>query len=197
MHWRTAFAACRNCLLLKITSGANASPTRSASAIARSLKEGRSHQEKTMNEIEISDLYQEMIVDHSRRPRNFRRLENATHQAEGFNPLCGDKVKVYVDFDQGVVRDVSFEGEGCAISKASASLMTESIKGKSEAEVMALFFRFRDLAIGNVDGDPTELGKLAVFEGLRGFPTRVKCATLAWHTLRAALGQNSGVVSTE
>jgi nitrogen fixation NifU-like protein len=168
-----------------------------ASAVARSLKTGRSYQEKTMNEIEISDLYQEMIVDHSRRPRNFRPLENATHQAEGFNPLCGDKVKIYVDFDKGVVRDVSFEGEGCAISKASASLMTESIKGKSEAEVKVLFSRFRDLAIGNVDGDPSELGKLAVFAGLRGFPTRVKCATLAWHTLRAALGQNSGVVSTE
>jgi nitrogen fixation protein NifU and related proteins len=168
MHWRTAFAVCRSCLL-----------------------------PKTMSDIEISDLYQEMIVDHSRRPRNFRRLENATHQAEGFNPLCGDKVKVYVDFDRGMVRDVSFEGEGCAISKASASLMTESIKGKSEAEVKVLFSKFRDLAIGNIDGDPIELGKLVVFAGLRGFPTRVKCATLPWHTLRAALDQNSGVVSTE
>jgi len=150
-----------------------------------------------MNDIEIADLYQDMVVDHSRRPRNFRRLENATHQAEGFNPLCGDKVNVYVDLDRGVVRDVSFEGEGCAISKASASLMTESIKGKSEAEVMSLFARFRDLVTGRVDGDPTKLGKLAVFSGLRGFPTRVKCATLAWHTLRAALEQGSGVVSTE
>jgi SUF system NifU family Fe-S assembly protein len=150
-----------------------------------------------MNDIEISDLYQEMIVDHSRSPRNFRRLEKATHEAEGFNPLCGDKVKVYVDLDQGIVRDVSFEGEGCAISKASASLMTESIKGKSEAEVKTLFSRFRDLAIGNIDADAAELGKLAVFSGLRGFPTRVKCATLAWHTLRAALEQDSGVASTE
>jgi nitrogen fixation protein NifU and related proteins len=150
-----------------------------------------------MNDIEIADLYQEMVVDHSRRPRNYRRLENPTHQAEGFNPLCGDKVNVYVDLDRGVVRDVSFEGEGCAISKASASLMTESIKGKSEAEVMSLFARFRDLATGRVDGDPTELGKLAVFSGLSGFPTRVKCATLPWHTLRAALEQGSGVVSKE
>jgi nitrogen fixation NifU-like protein len=150
-----------------------------------------------MNDIEIADLYQEMVVDHSRRPRNFRRLENVTHQAEGFNPLCGDKVNVYVDVDGGVVRDVSFEGEGCAISKASASLMTESIKGKSEAEVKKLFSRFRDLVTGKVDGDPTELGKLAVFSGLRGFPTRVKCATLPWHTLRAALEQGPGVVSTE
>jgi nitrogen fixation NifU-like protein len=150
-----------------------------------------------MNDIEIADLYQEMVVDHSRRPRNCRRLENVTHQAEGFNPLCGDKVNVYVDVDGGVVRDVSFEGEGCAISKASASLMTESIKGKSEAEVKKLFSRFRDLVTGNVDGDPTELGKLAVFSGLRGFPTRVKCATLVWHTLRAALEHGAGVVSTE
>jgi nitrogen fixation NifU-like protein len=150
-----------------------------------------------MDDIELADLYQELIVDHSRRPRNFRRLEEATHQAEGFNPLCGDKVKVYLDLDGGVVRDVAFEGEGCAISKASASLMTESIKGKSTAEVERLFSKFRELATGNGDANPTGLGKLAVFSGLRGFPTRVKCATLAWHTLRAALGQDSGVVSTE
>src|SRR5262245_49154212 len=125
-----------------------------------------------MNDIEISDLYQEMIVDHSRRPRNFRRLEHATHQAEGFNPLCGDKVKVYVDLEDGVLRDISFEGEGCAISKASASLMTETIKGKSKAEAEQLFSRFRGLATGIADG--ADLGKLAVFSGLKGFPTRVK-----------------------
>src|SRR5262249_42298547 len=150
-----------------------------------------------MNDIEIADLYQELIIDHSRRPRNFRRLENATHQAEGFNPLCGDKVRVYLDLDKEVVRDVGFEGEGCAISKASASLMTESIKGKSKAEIEQLFSRFRDAAMGTGDGDPAGLGKLAVFSGLRGFPTRVKCATLVWHTLRAALEQKSGIVSTE
>ena len=148
-----------------------------------------------MNDIEIADLYQELIVDHSRRPRNYRRLENATHQAEGFNPLCGDKVKVYVDLENDVVRDISFEGEGCAISKASASLMTETIKGKSKAEVEQLFFRFRDLATGT--GDGSGLGKLAVFSGLRGFPARVKCATLVWHTLRAALEQTANTVSTE
>ena len=148
-----------------------------------------------MNDIEIADLYQELIVDHSRRPRNYRRLENATHQAEGFNPLCGDKVKVYVDLENDVVRDISFEGEGCAISKASASLMTETIKGKSKAEVEQLFFRFRDLATGT--GDGSGLGKLAVFSGLRGFPARVKCATLVWHTLHAALGQTANIVSTE
>ncbi len=150
-----------------------------------------------MNDIEIADLYQEMIVDHSRRPRNFGRPEHPTHQAEGFNPLCGDNVKVYVGLENDIVRDVSFEGDGCAISKASASLMTESIKGKSRAEVEQLFSRFRDLATGSGDTDASGLGKLAVFSGLRGFPTRVKCATLAWHTLRAALEEKSGLVSTE
>ena len=149
----------------------------------------------TMNDIELGDLYQELIVDHSRRPRNFRRLESATHQAEGFNPLCGDKVRVYVDLSNNMVRDAGFEGEGCAISKASASLMTESIKGKSKEEVEKLISRFRDLATGSADG--IDLGKLAVFSGLRGFPTRVKCATLVWHTLRAALERTAGPVSTE
>ena len=148
-----------------------------------------------MNDIEIADLYQELIIDHSRRPRNFRRIEHATHQAEGFNPLCGDKVRVYVNLEDGVLRDISFEGEGCAISKASASLMTEAIKGKSKAEAEQMFSRFRDLATGS--GHGSDLGKLAVFSGLKGFPTRVKCATLVWHTLRAALDQMPGVVSTE
>src|SRR5438034_10827265 len=148
-----------------------------------------------MNDIEIADLYQELIVDHSRRPINYRRLETPTHQAEGFNPLCGDKVKVYVDLENNVVHDISFEGEGCAISKASASLMTETIKGKSKAEVEQLFSRFRDLATGT--GDGLGLGKLAVFSGLRGFPARVKCATLVWHTLHAALEQTANIVSTE
>jgi nitrogen fixation NifU-like protein len=148
-----------------------------------------------MNDIEIADLYQELIIDHSRRPRNFRRIEHATHQAEGFNPLCGDKVRVYVDLEDGVLRDISFEGEGCAISKASASLMTEAIKGKSKAQAEQMFSRFRDLATGG--GHGSDLGKLAVFSGLRGFPTRVKCATLVWHTLRAALDQTPGLVSTE
>jgi nitrogen fixation protein NifU and related proteins len=148
-----------------------------------------------MNDIEIADLYQELIIDHSRRPRNFRRIEGATHQAQGFNPLCGDKVKVYVDLEDGVLRDISFQGEGCAISKASASLMTEAIKGKSKAEAEQMFSRFRDLATGS--GHGSDLGKLAVFSGLRGFPTRVKCATLVWHTLRAALEQAQGIVSTE
>jgi nitrogen fixation NifU-like protein len=150
-----------------------------------------------MNDIEIADLYQELIVDHSRRPRNFRRLEDSTHKAEGFNPLCGDRVRVYLNLEGEVVRDVSFEGEGCAISKASASLMTESVKGKTKAEVERLFSRFHDLATGAVDADLAALGKLAAFSGLRGFPARVKCATLAWHTLRAAFEKKVGTVSTE
>ena len=149
----------------------------------------------TMDDIEIEDLYQELIVDHSRRPRNFGRLENPTHQAEGFNPLCGDKAQVYVDLSNNIVRDVAFEGEGCAISRASASLMTESIKGKSKEEVEQLISRFRDLVTGASDG--VRLGKLAVFSGLRGFPTRVKCATLVWHTLHAALERTPETVSTE
>jgi len=148
-----------------------------------------------MNDIELADLYQELIVDHNRRPRNFRRLGKATHKAEGFNPLCGDKVKVYVDVENDIVRDISFEGEGCAISKASASLMTESVKGKSKVEVEQLSSRFRALATGT--GNGAGLGKLAVFGGLRAFPARVKCATLVWHTLRAALEHASGVVRTE
>jgi len=148
-----------------------------------------------MSDIELADLYQEMIVDHSRRPRNFRQLEEATHVAEGFNPLCGDKVKVYVRLENDIIRDVSFQGDGCAISKASASLMTEAVKGKAEAEVDRLSSRFRDLATGK--GSGSGLGKLAVFSGLQGFPTRVKCATLVWHTLRAALDHRAGVVSTE
>ena len=150
-----------------------------------------------IDDLEIADLYQELIVDHSRRPRNFRRLELPAYQAEGFNPLCGDKVKVYVDVGNGVVRDISFEGDGCAISKASASLMTESVKGKTTAEVEKLFSQFRDLVTGKDDTHRASLGKLAVFSGLRGFPARVKCATLAWHTLHAALDQTPGRVSTE
>lgn len=150
-----------------------------------------------MNDIDFADLYQEVIVDHSRRPRNFGPLDPATHSAEGFNPLCGDRLKLYVNVKEGVVQDARFEGDGCAISRASASLMTEGIKGKSKKDVLRLFSEFRDLATG-VDGtDRKALGNLAVFSGLAGFPARVKCATLAWHTLRAALEKDSGVVSTE
>jgi len=139
---------------------------------------------------ELRDLYQEVILDHNKRPRNFGSLEGATHQADGHNPLCGDQLHVSITLDDDRVSDVRFEGSGCAISTASASLMTESIKGRTRAEAEQLFEGFHDL----LTGDPSEaaeasaeLGKLAVFEGVREFPVRVKCATLSWHTLKAAL----------
>ena len=146
---------------------------------------------------DFADLYQEVIVDHSRRPRNFGRLDGATHNAEGFNPLCGDRLKLFVNIKNGAVQEARFEGDGCAISRASASLMTESIKGKSREDVLRLFAEFRKLATGVAGSDRAALGNLTVFSGLAGFPARVKCATLAWHTLRAALEKDAGVVSTE
>jgi nitrogen fixation NifU-like protein len=145
---------------------------------------------------DIADLYQELIVDHGSRPRNFKAIDGA-QTAEGFNPLCGDRVKVYLRMQNGVVADASFQGDGCAISKASASLMTESIKGKSRAELDELFSMFHDLTTGAGDPDLRRLGKLAAFSGLRDFPIRVKCGMLAWHALRAALKQENDVVSTE
>ena len=150
---------------------------------------------------DLRDLYQEVILDHSKRPRNFRELPEANRQAEGFNPLCGDKATVFVRLEGDVVEDVSFKGSGCSISTASASMMTESVKGRSRAEAEALFTRFHDL----ITGDPTrageraapELGKLAAFSGVCEFPVRVKCAALPWHTLKAALGGEGEPVSTE
>ncbi|TAN51300.1 MAG: SUF system NifU family Fe-S cluster assembly protein [Methylococcaceae bacterium] len=145
----------------------------------------------------IRDLYQEVVFDHNRNPRNFRVMENANRTVEGFNPLCGDKITLYVKIDDGIVSDVSFQGQGCAISTASASLMTDIVKGKSEAEAEHLFEVFhrittsQDAAI-NLD----ELGKLAVLAGVRAYPARVKCATLAWHSLQAAL-KNQTSVTTE
>jgi nitrogen fixation NifU-like protein len=145
---------------------------------------------------DLRDLYQETILDHGRRPRNFRKLEHPTHEADGDNPLCGDKIHLYVELDGDVVRDISFEGAGCAISTASASLMTEALKGKKVAEAMALFRRMHDTVMGK-DGDgDVDIGKLAVFEGVREYPLRVKCATLAWHTLKSALEQQ-GPATTE
>jgi len=149
---------------------------------------------------ELRDLYQEVILDHSKRPRNFRELPEASHHAEGFNPLCGDKATVYLSVGDGVVKDVSFKGAGCSISTASASIMTESLKGKSREEVEQLFERFHAL----ITSDPSragenaapELGKLAAFSGVCEFPVRVKCASLPWHTLKAAL-QGEGQASTE
>ncbi len=149
---------------------------------------------------DLMDLYQEIILDHNRRPRNFGPLADADHQAEGYNPLCGDQLKVYLRIADGRIEDVHFDGSGCAISKASASLMTEAVKGKSLAEAEELFGGFHELLTGDpsVKGEASaELGKLAVFEGVREFPVRVKCATLAWHTLHAALAGDSQPVSTE
>jgi len=149
---------------------------------------------------DLRELYQEVILDHQKRPRNFRRLEEANRAAEGYNPLCGDRVNVYLDVQDGVVRNVGFQGSGCAISTASASMMTESVKGKTEAEAKALFERMHDLGTGkSAPGAATPgLGKLTVFSGVRDYPVRVKCATLAWHTLRAALeGNDKEPVATE
>jgi nitrogen fixation NifU-like protein len=147
---------------------------------------------------DLQDLYQELILDHGSRPRNLKKLAGANHTAEGYNPLCGDKVKVYVNLDGEVVKDISFEGAGCAISTASASIMTETLKGKTRAEADALFEMFHDLVTGQQRKlDSPELGKLAVFSGVSEFPMRVKCATLSWHTLRAAIKGKEEVVSTE
>ncbi len=146
---------------------------------------------------DLRELYQELILDHHRRPRNFRRLENANRRAEGFNPLCGDRIHLYLRIEDGIVKDAGFEGSGCAISTASASMMTESLKEKTEAEVEELFGKFHDLVTGKSAADPESLGKLAVFSGVREYPVRVKCATLAWHTLRAALQGSLETVATE
>ncbi len=148
---------------------------------------------------DLRELYQEVILDHHRRPRNFHKLEKANRQADGYNPLCGDKVSVYLLIEDGVVRDAAFVGTGCAISTASASMMTESLKGKSEAEVEALFTRFHDLVTDHLphDADISGLGKLAVFAGVREYPVRVKCASLAWHTMHAAWEGSKETVATE
>lgn len=148
---------------------------------------------------DLRELYQELILDHGRHPRNSGRLEAATHHADGYNPLCGDKISLYLELDGDRVKGVSFEGQGCAISQASASLMTEGVKGKTVPEAMALFRKLTATVTGRDDdaaaeGD-TELGKLAVFEGVRQYPMRVKCATLAWHTLRNALERKAEEVA--
>jgi nitrogen fixation NifU-like protein len=145
---------------------------------------------------DLQELYQDVILDHNRRPRNFGALERA-RKAEGFNPLCGDHFTVYLRVDGTVIADISFEGAGCAISKASASLMTESVKGKTSADARALLERFQRMITSPPDSSIVELGKLAAFAGVRQFPARVKCASLAWHTLRAALDSHEEVVSTE
>ena len=137
----------------------------------------------------LSELYQNVILEHNRSPRNFRPMPEADRQADGHNPLCGDQVTVWVRLEGDRVADVSFQGAGCAISRASASIMTDAVKGKSRAEAEALFDRFRRLVTGDLPPGETEtLGKLAVFSGVSEFPIRVKCASLAWHTLKSALG---------
>ena len=148
---------------------------------------------------DLRDLYQEVILDHHKKPRNFRKLENANRQAEGFNPLCGDRLSVFIQIENGVVKDIGFVGTGCAISTASASMMTESLKGKTETEAKAIFERFHQLVTNHSEAqpDPVTLGKLAVFSGVREYPVRVKCATLAWHTMRAALEEKKETVATE
>ena len=148
---------------------------------------------------DLRELYQQVILDHNKSPRNFHKVADANRTAEGFNPLCGDHLHVYLKMDGDVIRDVGFEGAGCAISKASASLMTSALKGRTTAEAGALFKRFHDMVTGSVEVEPdTEgLGKLAVFAGVREFPARVKCATLAWHTLNAAVKGKGQSISTE
>jgi nitrogen fixation NifU-like protein len=145
---------------------------------------------------ELEDLYQEVILDHNRRPRNFRTLDGG-RKAEGYNPLCGDRLTVFLRVEDGVISDVSFQGSGCAISKASASLMTETVKGKTIADATALFGRFQRMITSPPDSEIDHLGKLTALAGVRQFPVRVKCASLPWHTLRAALDARDEVVSTE
>ena len=148
---------------------------------------------------DLRDLYQEVILDHSRRPQNFRALEAPTAKSEGFNPVCGDRVTVYLDLVGDRIRDISFLGQGCSISKASASMMTGALKGKTKAEAQLLFDRFHEMVTRRPAGpyDAKMLGKLAAFSGVSEFPTRVKCASLPWHTLRAALESGVGTVSLE
>lgn len=148
---------------------------------------------------DLSELYQQVILDHNKRPRNFGRLEQANRRSQGHNPLCGDQMTLYMHLEDEVIKNISFQGSGCAISKASASIMTESVKGKTKGEAEALFERVHKMLTGEPGGkvDSQGLGKLAVFSGVCEFPARVKCASLAWHTLRAALEAKNEPISTE
>jgi nitrogen fixation NifU-like protein len=147
---------------------------------------------------ELSELYQQVILDHNKKPRNFRKLENASHTAEGYNPLCGDHLTIYVNVAGEAVQEIAFEGSGCAISKAAASMMTQAVKGKTKEQAEALFNEFHSMVTGDLDEETEEnsLGNLKIFAGVRDFPVRVKCATLPWHTMQAALNQQDHV-STE
>ena len=148
---------------------------------------------------DLSDIYQEVILDHYRKPRNFAVMEAPTREARGHNPLCGDRINVYLEVDEGIVKNASFQGAGCAISTASASMMTETVKGKSVEEATALFHQFHDRMTSDEVNTPHDLGKLEALSGVRRIPIRVKCATLAWHTLKAALDQHGDAkaISTE
>jgi nitrogen fixation protein NifU and related proteins len=148
---------------------------------------------------DLRELYQQVILDHNKSPRNFKVLEHANHSSEGFNPLCGDHINVYLKMDGDRIDEVTFQGSGCAISKASASLMTAAVKGKTRQEAEEMFNRFHDLVTGDpqVVPDTSAVGKLAVFAGVREYPTRIKCATLAWHTLHAALDDQGEPITTE
>jgi len=147
----------------------------------------------------IRELYQQIILDHNKSPRNFRKMENATRKVDGYNPLCGDHYTIFLRMENGVISDISFDGAGCAISKASASVMSSMLKGKSKTEAEALFRDFHRLVTGGADQEESldRLGKLAAFAGVSEFPARVKCASLAWHTLHAALNSEDTSVSTE
>jgi nitrogen fixation NifU-like protein len=145
---------------------------------------------------ELRELYQDVIIEHSKRPRNFHPIDDG-RKADGYNPLCGDTITVYLALDGERVRDCAFQGHGCAISTAAASVMTETLKGKTRAEAEAIFQRYHDVVTGHAAADPEALGKLAVFAGVSEFPARVKCATLCWHTARAALDGREEPVSTE
>ena len=144
---------------------------------------------------ELDDLYQEVILDHNKSPRNFRTIGDANRKAEGYNPLCGDHVTVYLKLEDGIIKDVSFQGSGCAISKASASMMTAELKGKTEAQAEELFENVHKMLTG--EAGPASVGKLATLSGVCKFPARVKCASLAWHTVHSALKDEGGVASTE
>ena len=148
---------------------------------------------------DLTELYQQTIVEHNRSPRNFKTLDHPTHHAEGKNPLCGDQISLQLTVDGGVIKEVGFQGSGCAISQASASLMTSAVTGKSPADAERLFKAFHDMVTGGdaAPADPTTLGKLAAFAGVKQFPARVKCANLAWHTLHAALLADQTPISTE
>ena len=147
---------------------------------------------------ELSELYQQVILDHNKKPRNFRKLDSANHSAEGYNPLCGDHLTVYVNLAGDEVKEISFEGNGCAISKAAASMMTQAVKGQNKERAEQLFKEFHSMVTGELDEEQQEniLGNLKIFAGVKDFPVRVKCATLPWHTMRAALN-NEEIVSTE